>query len=75
MNQWWPQDPPLTRWQRWRIRWSRLRWKAFLPWVRVPGLLDTPKTIVFPLFTDPKPELSLIEAVHSQPMSIPEDSP
>ena len=75
-HQWWPELPELTRWQKWRVRWRTLRLKAFLPWVRVPVSLDTPKTIVFPLFTDPKPEISLIEAVHSQPMFIPEeDSP
>lgn len=72
MNHWWPQEPKLTRWERWRVRWHRLGWKAFLWWVPVPVLAMEPTTVTFPRFCEVEPELSAKDMVNVQPMDLPE---
>lgn len=56
---WWP-DEKFTRWERWRIRWATLRWRAFLWWVRVP-VLGPPKKVVFPLLRVQHEEIRLTD--------------
>ena len=55
--------PKLTLWQKWRCRWRTLQWKAFLPWVKIPGPFDKPRRIVFPLFKNPGPQINLTKAL------------
>lgn len=53
--------PPLSFWEKWRVRWAALRWRALLPWVKIPSSLDTPKTVTFPLFEKMPPEIRLTD--------------